>query len=189
MVKLVVGLTGTLGSGKEMAKLAIKKNFSCYYVTLSTIIRGELERKKQTFNRAKLQELGDQMRKQYGPHILAMLAVEYLPRNKDLIIIDGIRNPGEVEYLKKKFGGQFLLIAIDAPQNVRWERVQKRGEKADPKNFEEFVEVEKRDLGEAEPDYGQQVKACMKLADVTVINDGSVEDLEKKMKEAIQARV
>lgn len=184
MVKLVVGLTGTLGSGKETAKEIIKKNFSCYYVTLSTIIRGELEKRKTNFNRTSLQDMGDQMRKQYGTHILALLAVEYLPHDKEIIIIDGIRNPGEVEWLRKKFGKSFVLVGVDAPQNIRWERMQKRAKRTDPKTFEDFLEAEKRDLGEGQPEYGQQVGPCMKMADVTIVNDGSVEDFEKKIKEA-----
>jgi len=186
MVKLVVGLTGTMGSGKEMTKEILKKNFSCYYVTLSTVIRGELEKRKISFNRTTLQDMGDQMRKQYGTHILALLAIEYLPRDKEMIVIDGIRNLGEAEYLKKKFGKGFVLVAIDAPQNVRWERIQKRGEKTDPKTFEEFLEAEKRDLGEGQPDYGQKVGACMKIADITIVNDGSLQDFEDKIKQAFK---
>jgi len=186
MVKLVVGLTGTLGSGKETAKEIIKRNLSCYYVTLSTIIRGELEKRKASFNRTSLQDMGDQMRKQYGTHILALLAVEYLPRDKEIIIIDGIRNPGEVEWLRKKFGRDFVMIAIDAPQSVRWERMQKRAKRTDPKTFEEFLVAEKRDIGEGQPDYGQQVAACMKIADITIVNDGSLQDFEDKIKQAFK---
>jgi len=182
MVK-VIGITGTIASGKEEVREILKKRFSAYYVTLSDVIRSELERKKINFTRKTLQDHGNEMRKQYGNHILALLSVEYLPRDKQLIIIDGIRNPGEAEYLGKKFGPNFILIGVDAPKEIRWQRVQQRKLKTDPKTFEEFDALDNRDQGIGEPLYGQQVKACIDKANAVIENNGSLEDLEKKVDE------
>ena len=123
------------------------------------------------------------MRKSYGPHILALLGIEYLPRDKDLIIIQGIRNPGEIDYLKKKFGEKFVLVAVDAPQQMRFERVKNDGHYNDPKVFEEFVVLDERDQGMNEPEFGQQVKKCMEQANATIVNDGTVEQLKQKIDE------
>lgn len=181
----VVGLTGTIGSGKEIAKDFFIKRFNCSYVTLSDVIRGEMERKKRGFNRKNLQDLGNELRKKYGTHILAMLSIEYLSREKELIIIDGIRNPGEGEFLRKKFGKNFVWIGIDAPRELRFERAAKRGKLSDPKTFEEFVAMDERDLGKDEPEYGQQVKACLERADFLLINDGTIEEFENKLSETV----
>ena len=183
MLKLVVGISGTIGSGKKTVREILMKKYKCYYVTLSNVIRGELERKKPNFNRAVLQDMGNEMRRSYGTHILALLAIEYLPRDKDMIIIDGIRNPGEINYLREKFGKNFVLIGIDAPQEIRFERVKKRGQYNDPKNFEEFVVLDERDQGKNEPEWGQQVRKCLEQADFFIINDGSIEQLEQKVNE------
>jgi len=80
-----------------------------------------------------------------------MLAVEYMPKEKNFIIIDSIGNPGEVEYLKKKYGKTFKLLAVDANEKIRFERLLVRGEKKDPKTWEEFLEMDKRDKGFDEP--------------------------------------
>lgn len=183
----IIGITGTAESGKSELKDILKKKFSSYYVTLSDVIRAEFERKKKDFGRKTLQDIGNEMRQKYGTHILAKMAVEYLPKNKELIIVDGIRNPGEVDWLRKTFGKDFFLIAIDAPREIRWERAQKRESyKIDPKTYEEFAELDDRDQGLNEPVYGQHVKECMERADFKIVNDKDLKDLERQVDEILQ---
>jgi dephospho-CoA kinase len=106
-----------------------------------------------------------------------------LPKNTNnlIVIIDGIRNPGEVEYLKKKFGKNFVLIAVDAPKELRFKRLLERKKEGDPKTFEEFNEIDETDNGKNQPEYGQRVGECLKLADYLIINDGSLDELNKKL--------
>ena len=94
-------------------------------------------------------------------------------------VIDGIRNPGEVEELKKK---GFTILLIDATQKVRFERMLKRNSEKDPKSWEEFLKIEKRDLDEKD-ESGQQVRKCMQMADFKLINDLDVEGLNSKLTE------
>lgn len=182
----VIGLTGTMGSGKNTIKQLIMHKFNCYHVTLSDVIRGEIEKRRGIFDRTALQDMGNEMRKKYGTHILAMLAVEYLPRDKELMIIDGIRNPGEAEYLKKRFGADFALVAVDAPIELRFERTKSRNDLKDPKTIEEFAELDRRDKGEGEPPHGQQVGACTAIADFKIENNGTPEQLEQQVNEVMQ---
>ena len=182
----VVGLTGTLGSGKNTVKHFILRKFNCYHVTLSDIIRAEIEKKRGMLNRLTLQDIGNNMRKKYGNHILALLAIEYLPRDKEMIIVDGIRNPGEAEYLKKKFGGDFKLIAIDAQTETRFERIKRRNDSKDPTTLEEFIELDKRDKGDGEPAHGQQVAACIRMADFKIENNGVPAQLEQETDEVMK---
>jgi dephospho-CoA kinase len=184
--KAVIGLTGTIASGKDAMMQILLRKYNCYHVTLSDVIRGELEKRKDSFNRVTLQDMGNTMRQQYGPHILALLAVEYLPRDKELTVIDGIRNPGEVDYLKKKFGGKFFMVATDAPRERRFELLQQRGDPRDPQTFEEFVKVDDRDQGVNEPVYGQQVAKCVERADFRIQNDGDLAQLEQKVDEVMK---
>jgi len=82
-------------------------------------------------------------------------------------IVDGIRNPAEVVELKRKFK-DFILISIDAPQRERFQRILKRARESDPKDWEGFLKIDLRDLGEKDP-LGQQVGECMKLADFKIL--------------------
>jgi dephospho-CoA kinase len=181
MLKHVVGITGTIAAGRGNVKEILMKKFPCYQVKISDIIRAEFERKKQTFNRTTLQEMGNDMRKTYGPHIFALLAIEYLPRDKDMIIIEGIRNPGEINYLKKNFGEKFFLIGVDAPQQIRFERIKENGKYNDPKVFEEFVVLDEREQGKDEPEWGLQVRKCIEQANFVIMNDGTLDQLTEKV--------
>jgi dephospho-CoA kinase len=182
----VVGLTGTMGSGKNSVKEIILHKFNCYHVALSDVIRGELEKKKGLMSRTLLQDMGNEMRQKYGPHILALLAIEYLPRDKDITIVDGIRNPAEIDYLKKKFGSNFSMIAVDASDEVRFERVKERNDTKDPKTIEEFKVFDARDKGINEPPYGQRVADCVARADFRVNNNGTKEQLEAEVMGVMQ---
>jgi len=179
----VIGLTGTMGAGKAVVKEYLMKKHNCYYVSLSSIIRAEFERRKVGFSRGTLQDQGNEMRKKYGNGILAKISISYLPRDKELIIVDGIRNPGEIEYLKKEFGNKFFMVGVDAPQKTRFERVVKRARQSDPKSWEEFVALDERDQGTSEPTYGQQTKACLDLSDFILATDGTEQEIESKLNE------
>lgn len=179
----IIGLSGTIGAGKEIVKEYFMKKYNCYHVSLSSVIRAEFEKRKGIFNRKVWQDQGNEMRKKYGNFILAKLAISYMSRDKQIIIVDGIRNPGEVEYLKRGFGRSFYLIGVDASQEIRFERIVKRSRPSDPKTWEEFVAVDERDQGVNEPAYGQQTKACLDLADFIVTTDVSADQLEGKLNE------
>jgi dephospho-CoA kinase len=178
MVDFVIGITGTIGSGKEVVKEILSKNFNCYSVSLSSVIQSQFKDKS---DRRTLQDMGNELRKKYGNFILAKLATDYMQKDKEMIIVDGIRNVGEIDYLKRKFGKKFILVAVDAPREIRWERIKARAREGDPKTWEEFLELDERDQGSGEPLYGQQVKKCMELADIVFINDGSVQQLNEKI--------
>lgn len=183
MVERVVGITGTIGAGKKVVKKFLLSHYNCYHVTLSDVIRGEIEKKHGRFDRSMMQDMGNEMRQKYGGHILAKVGVEYLPRDKEMIVIDGIRNPEEIMWLKKEFGGKFVLIGIDAPAERRFEFATKRGEQRDPKSENEFKSMDSRDQGQGEPEFGQQVKKCLEMADYQIVNEGSVQQLEAKIAE------
>ena len=75
----------------------------------------------------------------------------------------------------RNFGG-FILIAIDAPRNVRYQRILSRNKSSDKKTWEGFLEMDNRDFGE-NIENGQQVGKCMEIADFKIVNDSSLEAL------------
>ena len=177
MVNFVFGITGTIGSGKEVVKKALAKNFSCYSVSLSSVIQSQMKK----IDRKSLQDMENDLRKRYGSHILAKLATDYMQKDKEMIIVEDIKNPGEVDYLKKTFGDKFFLIAVDASRELRWERIKARGREGDPKTWEEFLEADERDQGVGEPLHGQRVRECIQMADFLIVNEGSLEEVDEKV--------
>jgi len=104
----LIGLTGTNGAGKgEVAAYFEKKGYA--YFSLSDLIREELLKKGKEVTRNNLIKMGNQFREKGGYDILARLVMKKV---KGKAVIDSIRNPKEVEYLRKQ--KSFILLAVDA---------------------------------------------------------------------------
>ena len=171
----LIGLTGTNGSGKGEAAAYYKKKGYAYF-SLSDVIRDALRNDGKEDTRDNLIEKGNELRNKYGPDILARLAMEKV---EGKTVIDSIRNPSEVEYLRKE--KEFILLAIDAPVELRYERVKRRGRQESASTLEEFIKKEKEEMTDSEK--GQQLHSCMKMADFIIMNDGTLEDLHLKLEE------
>ncbi|MDD8031526.1 MAG: AAA family ATPase [Acidobacteriota bacterium] len=171
----LIGLTGTNGAGKgEVAAFFQKKGYD--YVSLSDIIREELRARGLEASRDNLIACGNELREKFGADILARRATKKI---KGPTVIDSIRNSREIEYLRSL--GDFILIAVDAPIEIRFERVKKRGRDESAVTLEEFRK--KEELEKSTEENSQQLEACLKLADLTIINDGQLEQLWAKLEE------
>ncbi|MEE8317965.1 MAG: AAA family ATPase [Candidatus Omnitrophota bacterium] len=177
---MLIGLTGPNASGKGEAALYIKaKGFS--YDSLSDILREEAKKKGIETSREKLIELGNEARRKNGPSVLALRAIERLPKSGNHII-DSIRNPAEVEALKAI--NAFTLIGIDCPVETRFKRAIKRKRTGAAQTLREFVEKEKRE-NKADPS-NQQLEKCLGMADTVIINDSTLEEFHKKIDAALK---
>lgn len=185
----VIGLTGTIGSGKDVVREILERKLNTISVRLSDFLETDVLKKQGiTITRSVQQNLGNELRKKYGSHILAKLAIDFMNKTNRIKVIDGIRNPGEIDFLKNHFGNDFKLIAIDAPQQLRFDRVIKRnrGIGYDPQTWEEFIIADEHDQGKDQPEHGQNVRKCIEMADVILQNDGSLEDLQKKVDNVVK---
>ena len=175
--KLVIGLAGTLAAGKGTVREILKaKGFQT--VTLSDMIREELLSREMAITRKNLQDMGNRMRKEHGGHILAERALNKYKSYDSPLVIDGLRNMIEVDFLKGN--SEFFLVGVDAPFEIRWGRVQVRNRDADLLNHDKFVIDDARDRGFNEPLDGQQTSMCLVHADFLINNDenftGRIED-------------
>jgi dephospho-CoA kinase len=163
----LIGLTGTNGAGKgEAAAFFMAKGYE--YHSLSDILRDELRRKGQEISRDNLIKTGNQIRKTRGPDVLARLVLTQISGHS---VIDSIRNPHEVEFLKRE--KNFILLAIDAPVELRYKRVKKRGRDESAASMEEFIRKEQEEMTTQQK--GQQLQTCIKMADHTIMNEGTLE--------------
>jgi len=179
---MIIGVTGPIASGKSvLIEMLIEKGFISF--GLSNEVREEANKQGIPINRKALQDLGNAMREKYGSGYWAERVISKLSAGKNHVI-DGIRNPGEIEVLKKL--GNFVLIGVDAPVEKRFQWILARNKDSDPKTLEEIRAIDSRDRGAGELSHGQQSAKCYEMADVFIQNDGSFEDLARKVSELLE---
>ncbi len=176
---MIIGITGAFGSGKSTAAdFLTTKGYE--KITLASILEEELtKRGEKNITRKMLQDLGNEWREQYGAGILIQKALEEAEKSgKERIIIDGIRNIGEIEEIRKNKKSTVLAVLSD--RKVRFERLRhlKRREEL---TWEIFEQLDSRDLGIGEKSTGLQVAFCIALADVFVTNNSNMVEFKKDL--------
>ena len=176
---MIIGLTGGMVSGKRtIAEYLRNKGFKV--LTFSAdVLDYELRKRGIPITRKAQQDLGNEIRAKEGGGALARRLVLKMESGKNYVV-DGIRNLGEIEELRKQ--KDFVLIAIDSPQKQRFERIVARGMERDPKTWEEFLIADTRDFDD-KISSGLQIKKCMEMSDYTIINDASLEEFIKRFEE------
>lgn len=175
----IIGITGAFGSGKSTASdFFEEKGFK--KLILSEFL--EKEARKRGFRkitRKILQDIGNEFREKFGGSILAQRALDEIEKNNlSMVVIDGIRNPSEVERLRAS--GNFMLLAILSGRNERFERLKKL-KRRESLTWELFDKLDKRDAGVSEKNTGLHVDECIKLADYSIENNNTKEEFQEKL--------
>jgi dephospho-CoA kinase len=176
---MIIGLTGTMGSGKgEIVKYLKVKGFEHY--VYSDILKEIARQRKIEPTRINLQKLGTQIKKETGsPGILSKKLLKKIKTDK--AVVDGIRNADEITELKK--AKDVIIIGVTAPQKLRYKRIRKRHRPGDPLTWNEFKKID--NLENRGKTKGQETNKCLKMADRVIINDKSLEKLKENLDKAL----
>ena len=178
----IIGITGTLGAGKGTVVEYLTNNKGFRHYSVREYLIEEIKKKGLEVNRDSMTSVANELRAKYNPAYV----VEQLYEKALLVggnsIIESIRTPGEIEYLKKM--GDFYLIAVDADAKVRYERVALRGSATDHITLDTFLANEEREFNTTDPNK-QNLGKCIELADLILYNDGSIEDLNSRLEDKL----
>lgn len=170
---LVIGLTGPNAAGKsEAAAYLAALGFRIH--SLSDVVREEAAARGLPAERKNLIRIGNELRERQGPGVLAE---RILPKLAGRNVVDSIRSPDEVAVFRRLPG--FLLVGIRADARTRFERGLVRARFGDPATLEEFLAREREE--NLEDPNRQQLDATLRLADVIVDNDGTLEELHRAL--------
>ena len=183
---VILGFTGSIGSGcsyisQMIRDVGLPKKYR--YYKLSDFIRGILKAEgNNTPNVTDLQDKGNKLRREKGAaHLINLLLQstesEWNPDEDYGIVIDGIKNEGEVAVLRQ--WPYFFLFSVQAVKEIRRARVTSDGRFKDKKDFDG---ADLRDQRE-EYEYGQQVTRCSYLSDVIILNDEDIPEAATAAKE------
>ncbi len=169
---MVIGLTGRNASGKGLvAEFLQAKGFD--YLSLSDFIREEVTKRGHEVTRERLIEVGRDLRASFGNGYLAQQILKQLDEDRNYVV-DSFRHPEEVEKFRKR--RDFYLLALEAEAKTRYQRIRARARESDPVEFEEFLRLEEEEISSKRPE-GQKLSESASLADCTVENNGTKEEL------------
>ncbi|HWT55683.1 MAG TPA: AAA family ATPase [Candidatus Microsaccharimonas sp.] len=173
----IIGIAGTNGSGKDSVGHVLADRHSYLFVSVTDLLRAELNRRGQQVDREHLRELSAEWRREYGLGVLVDRALEEFNKLKGQYVgvaIASLRNPAEADRIHE-LGG--LVLWIDADAKTRYERIQNNAEARarageDAKSFEEFLAEEEAEMSNASGDTAALSMIDVKRrADILLDND------------------
>jgi len=181
---VVIGITGTAGSGKGTVAQYLADKYGFKHFSVRDFLIEEIKRRDMDINRDSMIEVANKLRNTYGAEYIVMELYKKAQKGNNNCVIESIRTVGEVEALKKEKG--FVLWGIDAPIDIRYERIKKRSNLSDMVSFNKFKEQEKKETS-SKLKTEQNITECMKIVDVVLKNTGSIEDLKRMIDKEIKS--
>ena len=182
---MILGITGTIGAGKGTVVDYLVKEHGFTHYSVREEITEEIIRRGLPVNRTNMNEVATDLRRNNIPAYYTNLFMERAAKaGVTDYIMESIRNVREAENIKSH--GGFILV-VDADEKTRYGRVKGRGSHTDDVSFEEFQAHEAREMtseNPSDPAY-MNIRGVMDLADVTIMNDGSLKELHAKIEEAL----
>lgn len=165
----VFATVGYPGSGKgEAAEVA--RALGMPVVVMGDELRAACRARGLPITEANLGRVASGLRAAGGDDVIARRRLPLLRlthRAYDDVLVDGIRGSAEVECFEAALGEAFHLIAVDAPFEVRLERIAARGRDPTATDAADLRERDRREEG-----YG--MAEAFAAAEHTVDNSGSL---------------
>ena len=177
----VIGTVGLPGSGKgEAATVAREEGIPV--VTMGDVVRQETADRglDPTKDHGSVAQA---LRDEHGPAAIAersLPMIEDRLENHDAVVVDGLRSAVELDAFEERFGDDFTLVSIEAPFEVRAERIDARGRDAGADDGgEDLTTRDERERGFGMDD-------AMARADVVVENTDSLEAFHDRIRAIIR---
>jgi dephospho-CoA kinase len=182
---IIIGITGTLGAGKGTVVEYLVKEKSFLHFSVRAFLLDEIRKRGLAENRDSMFILANSLRAQFGSSYLTdQLYLRAVGTGKNCVI-ESIRTPGEIVSLRSK--GNFILLAVDADPELRYQRIMSRHSETDQITFETFLGNEKREMDADDPNM-QNLRRCITDADILLENNGSKEELTGKVEKLLSEK-
>lgn len=177
----LLGLTGGMCSGKDSWADFIAAEFNYTHRSTSNVAREYIaEHELGEPTRDLTRETATMLRETNGPDYLVRRAIDDAGET-DFIVISGIYVVPEAVYLKH-LGGN--IINIVTQNDLRFERMSKRGRAGESDNYDEFQRLMTNDLNST-CGTDQRLADVIKMADYEIDGSVPIRDTEQCRKIAV----
>ncbi len=173
----IIAFVGLPLSGKSTAA-EIAREMGIPVVVMGDVVREETKKRGLELTDENVGKVASELRKKEGMDAIAkriIPKIRELGKNHGAVVVDGIRGIAEVERLKKEFGEDFILIAIECPLEIRFQRALKRKREDDVKTIEDLKKRDERELS-------WSMEEAIKIADFTIENTSTLEEFKEKVR-------
>ncbi len=174
----VVSIVGMAGAGKsEVAKLFEENGFT--RIRFGDVTDEEVRKRGLELNEENERYIRELLRQNQGMAAYAKLnlpAIDSALRRSD-VVVDGLYSWEEYTFLKEYYGRDFYLVAVWASPETRYARLagrENRGLTPGEAASRDKAEIENINKG-----------GPIAMADSTIINEASLDDLKKETKKVI----
>ena len=179
MAKIIIGLVGETGSGKDTVAHYLKRRYDVQLLRFSLPLKKTLD---LFFNKSSKKDqawLYSTFKERFGEDVLHRGVQRYVEQHDGLMCVNGMRMMKDFDFIKS-FENSYIIY-VTADQKLRWKRITSRGEKSDDQqNLEEFKNFE------ADTETEKNIPVIGAQADFTIKNDGTMDDLLWQVDDAMK---
>lgn len=182
----IIFIVGMTGSGKSIVSDELVAN-GFGFVRFGQIVLDKIKEEGLEVSEENEKKIREGLRKEYG---MAAFATLNIPKFDELlkkgnVVGDGLYSWSEYKVLKEKYSDVMSVIAVYAPPEVRYKRLVNRSVDNDEQQRFRATTKEQskaRDYAEIE---NIEKGGPIAMADYTIINTGTIEELKQKVKEIL----
>ncbi len=179
--KIVIGLVGTIASGKDTVADYVVRKFDGQSVSFSQPLRDILNRVFLPINRINLSKLAQTLVDNFGGDVLSHTIAEEIKINpKKIFVLPNIRRDSDYACMINEDNFDFYLVGINTDIKTCYERLIKRVQNVDDKG-KTWEDFQKDLLLSTEIEIANLVKKSSYQLD----NNGSHEDLYSQIDKLI----
>jgi dephospho-CoA kinase len=175
----IIAFAGLPFSGKSEA-VKIANDMGITVIRMGDMVWEEVKNQGLEINDKNVGMVANDMRKKHGMDIWAKRTIEKIKLidKFDSLVIDGIRNVEEIEAFKSQLGEDFVVVAVEVPDEIRYKRAMGRRREDDSLDLDKIKERDERERG-----WG--LDAVIASADIIIANDGTIQDFQDKIIEIL----
>lgn len=174
---IAIGLSGPIAAGKTTAA-RILECMGFRYCRFSEIIASELRTRGTPVTRDTLQEFGDEAhRSRFGQRQLQNKLAAFVEQSSR-VVVDGLRHPEDRAFLRERWGTTAFHIHVEATLALRAQRYTSDVDASEDAFRRADTHPVERNVG-----------VMRSLADSTLDNNGTIQDLETTLRNIVGERL